>query len=62
MAKPLKRKGELRVQVDRWPLTDAGVAEHVLTVIIVGAYPAKPDTATILQAISDAATILREPS
>lgn len=55
-----KRKGTLRVQVDRWPLTDAGITEHVLTIIIVGAYTTKPDAAAINQAIFDAGTILRD--
>jgi hypothetical protein len=55
----MKRKGELRVQVDRWPLTDAGVSEHVLTIIIVGAYTAKPDIAAIRRALKDAEAIVR---
>ena len=53
-----QRKGELRVQVDRWPLTDAGVSEHVLTVIIVGAYTGKPDVNAIKQALVDARGIV----
>jgi len=54
------RKGQLRVQVDRWPLTDAGVSEHVLTVIIVGAYTRKPTLSEIINACDDAAKIVRE--
>lgn len=53
------RVGQLKVQCDRWPLTELK-ANHVLTVVIVGSYDSKPTKEEIAQACADAATIFRE--
>ena len=48
-----KRVGELRVQVDRWPVRD-GASPYVLTIICVGGFDARPDKKAIMQMLVDA--------
>jgi hypothetical protein len=63
MKKPIvPRLGALRVQVDRWPVTDEAGAPEVLSIIILGLYKSKPDLPTIIEAIKHAGVILESGS
>lgn len=48
------RVSELRVQVDRWPLTDDNPTAYMLTIICAGLYAGRPSAATIRKALQDA--------
>jgi hypothetical protein len=60
----IKRIGDMRIQIDRWPLDDAGQrvdkAKHLLTVIIVAAFTEKPNDLTIANTCHDAAVLIKE--
>jgi hypothetical protein len=52
--------GDIKVQCDRWPLNEKKKTEHVLTIIIVGAFTEKPTQEDIARACEYAAAkILR---
>jgi hypothetical protein len=55
----MKRLGELKVQCDRWPVSDLPNSPQVLSVIIMGLYDEKPSVAAIASACEAAAKILR---
>lgn len=56
----MKNVGDMRVQVDRWPLLDDEGGPYILSVIVVGMYPGKPSQADIINALRNtAADILR---
>ena len=56
----MKHVGDMRVQVDRWPLNGSDDAPHILSVIVVALYPKKPSKADIINALqTTAADMLR---
>jgi len=56
----MKHIGDMRVQVDRWPLEGSENAPYILSVILVALYPAKPSKSDIINALQvSAADILR---
>jgi hypothetical protein len=52
------RMGQIRVQVDRWPLTADESNPYVLTIIIGGMYRSKPGVDEIKKALADAVEII----
>lgn len=54
------RLGKLKVQADRWPVSDLPRSPQVLSVIVMGLYSAKPSTEEIAQALREAAEMLME--
>ena len=59
----INRIGDIRVQVDRWPITDTfpkPSVPHVLTMICVAMYDREPSKREMIQALSDAIEILKD--
>lgn len=56
----MRRIGQLRVQIDRRPISTDRPTCYVLTVITVGLFAVKPDKATIVRALMDAELIVKE--
>jgi hypothetical protein len=56
----MKRLGDLKVQVDRWPTSENPMHPYLLSVVIVGMYRSRPDQDTIVRAIEDAAEIINQ--
>lgn len=53
------RVSDLKVQVDRWPLTADKPTGYVLTIICVAMYAGEPSKAEIIKALGDAILIVK---
>jgi hypothetical protein len=56
----MKRIGELKSQIDRWPLSDDKNTPYVLSIVTLCMFKAKPEKEDIARVMDDAAAVIRD--